>query len=202
MGEKEKKVLTEHNHTSSLNGNHSRNLIRHTATVPKGFIRFHVLRALSEKPMAGSELTEKIEKHAGGFWKPSPGSIYPLLSSLQKYGCVKELPPENGLKRYQLTETGQSLLNEQRNLMKKFKESIGFPQPSFNAFFMKIPPEKGAEIRNTMKRAGAAMFQLGAVLQENFSGLALNEAIHAIDEASERIEEITRKLQGEKHESS
>ncbi|MDD1748535.1 MAG: PadR family transcriptional regulator, partial [Methanothrix sp.] len=129
MGEKEKKVLTEHNHTSSLNGNHSRNLIRHTATVPKGFIRFHVLRALSEKPMAGSELTEKIEKHAGGFWKPSPGSIYPLLSSLQKYGCVKELPPENGLKRYQLTETGQSLLNEQRNLMKKFKESIGFPQP-------------------------------------------------------------------------
>ena len=87
----------ESSEIAASNGNHKRNLIRHTATVPKGFIRFHVLRALNEKPMSGSELMEKIEKHAGGFWKPSPGSIYPLLSSLQEHGYIKELPTENGL---------------------------------------------------------------------------------------------------------
>jgi DNA-binding PadR family transcriptional regulator len=184
-----------------LNGNHKRNLIRHTATVPKGFIRFHVLGALAEKPMSGSELTQKIEKHAGGFWKPSPGSIYPLLSSLQEHGYIKELPPENGLKRYELTETGKLLLNEQKDLMKKFKETMGFPQPPFSAFFMKMPPEKVALIQGTMRRAGSAMFQLSAALQENFSGQALNEAIQAIDEASKKLEEISKKLQGEKNES-
>jgi DNA-binding PadR family transcriptional regulator len=186
---------------SCSNGNHKRNLIRHIATVPKGFIRFHVLMALAEKAMSGSELTEKIEKHAGGFWKPSPGSIYPLLSSLQEHGYIKELPPENGLKRYELTETGKLLLNEQKDLMKKFKETMGFPQPPFSAFFVKMPPEKIVEIQSTMRRAGAAMFQLGALLQENFSGQALNEAIKAIDEASKKLEEITKKLQGEKIES-
>jgi DNA-binding PadR family transcriptional regulator len=184
---------------SCANGNHKRNMIRHIATVPKGFIRFHVLSALAEKPMSGSELTEKIEKHAGGFWKPSPGSIYPLLSSLQEHGYIKELPPENSLKRYELTETGKLLLNEQRGLMKKFKETMDFPQPPFSAFFMKMPHEKIVEIQNTMRRAGAAMFQLGALLQENFSGQALNEAIKAIDEASKKLEEITKKLQGEKN---
>jgi DNA-binding PadR family transcriptional regulator len=183
-------------------GNHKRNLIRHTATVPKGFIRFHVLRALAEKPMSGSELTEKIEKHAGGFWKPSPGSIYPLLSSLQEHGYIKELPTENGLKRYELTETGKMLLIEQKELMKKFRETMGFPQPPFSAFFMKMPAEKIAEIQSTMRRAGAAMFQLSALLQENFSGQALNEAIQAIDEASKKLEEITKKLQGGKNESN
>jgi DNA-binding PadR family transcriptional regulator len=151
--------------------------------------------------MSGSELTEKIEKHAGGFWKPSPGSIYPLLSSLQEHGYIKELPPENSLKRYELTQTGKSLLDEQKVLLKKFKETMGFPQPPFSAFFIKVPPEKAAEIRNTMKRAGAAMFQLSALLQQNFSGQALNEAIQAIDEASEKLEKITKKLQGEKNES-
>jgi DNA-binding PadR family transcriptional regulator len=168
--------------------------------VPKGFIRFHVLSAFAEKPMSGSELTEKIEKHAGGFWKPSPGSIYPLLSSLQEHRYLKELPTENGLKRYELTETGKMLLNEQRELMKKFKETIGFPQPPFSAFFMKMPAEKVAEIQGTMRRAGAAMFQLGAFLQENFSGQALNDAIQAIDEASRKLEEIAKRLQGEKNE--
>ena len=45
--------------------------MKHTAMVPKGFIRFHVLEALNEKSMSGSELIAEIEKHTGGFWKPS-----------------------------------------------------------------------------------------------------------------------------------
>jgi len=30
--------------------------LRHTAMVPKGFIRYHVLEALSQKPMSGNIL--------------------------------------------------------------------------------------------------------------------------------------------------
>ena len=86
--------------------------IRHTAMVPKGFIRYRVLEALSQKPMSGSELMDDIERHTGGCWKPSPGSIYPLLSWLQDNGYVKELPVENGLKRYELAETGKLLLDD------------------------------------------------------------------------------------------
>ncbi len=174
------------------------NWLRHTAMVPKGFIRFQVLGALHEKPMSGSELMEEIENHAGGFWKPSPGSIYPLLAWLQNSGYVKELPTENGLKRYELTKSGKSLLDEQKNIMRKFRDTMGFPKSSFSSFFMKIPPEKADKIRQTMQNAGAAMFQLGGVLQENYSDEAVDEAIKTIEEAIKKLEIVTKKLQGEK----
>lgn len=176
-----------------------RNWMRHTAMVPKGFIRLHVLEALNEKPMSGSELMEEIEKHSGGFWKPSPGSIYPLLSWLQDNGYVKELPQENGLKRYELTQNGKSLLEEQKKIRQKFREQAGFmPGQFFDSFLTKIPHEKLGEIRDSMKNLALAMFQLGNTLQEKYSQEALTESLQVVNETSKKLEEINKKLKAEK----
>jgi hypothetical protein len=75
---------------------------------------------------------------------------------------------------------------------------MGFSQSPFSAFFMKVPPEKAAQFRETMKHAGAAMFQLSSALQDCFSEQAFNEAVKTIDEAATKLEEITKKLKGEK----
>ncbi|TRO50170.1 PadR family transcriptional regulator [Candidatus Bathyarchaeota archaeon] len=175
--------------------------MRHTAMVPKGFIRTHVLEALSQKPMSGSELMESIENHTGGLWKPSPGSIYPLLSWLQDNQYIKELPVENGLKRYELTESGKTLLEEQKKIRKKFREEVGFlPAPFFDTLLTKIPPEKTAEIRNSMRQLAIVFFKLSSALQENFSEEALNESLSVITEASRKFEEISKKLKGDIHE--
>jgi DNA-binding PadR family transcriptional regulator len=147
--------------------------------------------------MSGSELMDEIEKHTGGFWKPSPGSIYPLLSWLQDNGYIKELPVENGLKRYELTQSGKALLDEQKQIRKKFREEVGFlPAPFFDSFLMKIPPEKTAEIRKSIKRLAISFFQLGSTLQEKFSEQALDEALSVVDEASRKFEEINKKIKG------
>ena len=146
--------------------------------------------------MSGSELMEEIEKFTGGCWKPSPGSIYPLLSWLQDNGHIKELPVENGLKRYELTENGKALLEEQKTILKKFKEG-GFLPTSFNSFLVKVPPEKHAEIREAVKRLTVTFFNLGNALQENFSEEILNEALSVIGEASTKFEEINKKIKGE-----
>jgi DNA-binding PadR family transcriptional regulator len=177
----------------------TRRWLRHTAMVPKGFIRLHVLEALSHKPMSGSELMENIESHTGGFWKPSPGSIYPLLSWLQDNQYITELPVENGLKRYELTESGKTLLEEQKKIRKKFREEVGFlPAPFFDNFLTKIPPEKTAEIRNSMRQLAITFFKLSTAIQENFSEEALDEALIVVNEASKKFEEITKKLKSEK----
>ncbi len=169
--------------------------------VPKGFIRYHVLEALNQKPMSGSELTDEIEKHTGGFWKPSPGSIYPLLSLLQDNRYIKELPTENGLKRYELTESGRLLLEEEKKIRNKVREEVGFlPAPFFDTFLMRVPPEKTVEIRNSIRRLAIDFFKLGGTLQKNFSQEALNEALRAVDETSTKLEEINKNLKGEKHE--
>ncbi|MCW4019366.1 MAG: PadR family transcriptional regulator [Candidatus Bathyarchaeota archaeon] len=172
--------------------------MRHNAMVPKGFIRYHVLEALSEKPMSGSELMEQIEKHTGGTWKPSPGSIYPLLSWLQDNNYIKELPIENGLKRYELTQSGKDLLEEQTKARRKFREEGGFfAEPFFGRFFMKIPPEKSEQIRSAMKRLSVATFKIAHNLKDNYSEQALDEALEAIEEASAKLEQINSSLKGE-----
>ena len=57
--------------------------MRYMAAVPKGFLRYQVLELLNEKPLSDSEITNEIEKKTNGCWKPSPGSVYPLLAWLQ-----------------------------------------------------------------------------------------------------------------------
>ncbi len=177
--------------------------MRHTAMVPKGFLRYHVLQALSEKPMSGSELMEDIEKHTGGCWKPSPGSIYPLLAWLQDNSFIKEVPAENGLKRYELTPNGKSLLEEQGKIRQKFREQGGFmPTPFLDSLFMKVPPEKTAEIHKSLKRLAIAFFQLGSALQEKYSDQVLDDSLKVVNEAAEKFEQINKKLKetGDKNE--
>ena len=142
---------------------------------------------------------EEIEKHSGGFWKPSPGSIYPLLAWLQDNNYIKELPTENGLKRYELTQNGKSLLEEQKKIRNKFREEAGFmPGQFFDSFLLNIPPEKTREIRDSMKRLAMAMFQVGNTLRDEYSEQTLNDALTVVNETSKKLEEISKKMKGGK----
>jgi DNA-binding PadR family transcriptional regulator len=180
---------------------HKRRLMRGTAMVPKGFIRYHVLEALNEKPMSGSEIMEEIEKETSGFWKPSPGSIYPLLAWLQDNGYIKELPALDGLKRYELTESGKALLNEQKKIRQKSREAGFLPSPPFfDIAHKKLGAEKTLEARKSMRQLARAVFRLDATLQENFSAQALDEALKIVDEASRKLEELNKKIKSDRYE--
>lgn len=180
---------------------HNRNWLRHNAMVPKGFLRYHVLEALNEHPMSGSELMDEIQKHTGGCWKPSPGSIYPLLAWLQDNQYVKELPHENGLKRYELTQSGKSFFEEQTKIRDKVQSDVGvMSHPFFDRFFYNIPKEKTSQMRTSMKRLLIASVNIGKTLKKNYSEKELNEALAVLDEASRKLEEMNTKMKGEKYE--
>ncbi len=50
--------------------------------------------------MSGAEIVETIERETGGKWKPSSGSIYPLLGWFQDKGFASEIFIANsGMKR-------------------------------------------------------------------------------------------------------
>jgi DNA-binding PadR family transcriptional regulator len=189
--------------------------MRHTAMVPKGFIRYEVLESLSKKPMSGSEIIDEIESRTDGRWKPSPGSIYPLLAWLQDNGHVKELPIEqSGMKRYELTQSGRALFSEQKKIMaeqrKKMKEyvrsRVGFRRerffgpPFIGAFLSGLSEEKLAEARKTMHKLVAAFFELGRGLDERPSDEVFDEALKLLNTTAERLEEINQKLKGERDE--
>jgi DNA-binding PadR family transcriptional regulator len=73
---------------------------------PRGLLRHLSFQFLSEKPMSGSEIVDKIEEFTD--WRPSPGSIYPLLSHMQETGIIKVHKDEDpSLKRFKITESGR-----------------------------------------------------------------------------------------------
>lgn len=168
--------------------------MKHTAVVPKGFIRYHVLESLAEKPMSGSEIMEEIERKTEGRWKPSPNSIYPLLAWLQDNGYVEGMPRERGgLKRYRLTDSGKVLLKEQKRTKMKFNKSMFFAPPFF-APWSRIPPEKLAEFRTSVQKLITAFLELRGSLEERFSERALEEFRRTLNKASEKLERINKRL--------
>jgi DNA-binding PadR family transcriptional regulator len=54
--------------------------------------------------MNGAELIAQIDRMTMGWWRPSPGSIYPLLEQLEQ----EKLVQKNADGRYQLTEAAKS----------------------------------------------------------------------------------------------
>jgi DNA-binding PadR family transcriptional regulator len=63
-------------------------------------LRMVVVSMLSNSPKNGVELMNEMESMTQGWWRPSPGSIYPLLEQLTNEGLIKKR--EDG--RYELTE--------------------------------------------------------------------------------------------------
>jgi DNA-binding PadR family transcriptional regulator len=72
-------------------------------------LRSWVLFLLRDGPKNGAEIMDEMEKMSQGWWRPSPGSVYPLLEELQKDGAVQR--QADG--RYALTAAAQ--------------EDMGFP---------------------------------------------------------------------------
>jgi DNA-binding PadR family transcriptional regulator len=54
----------------------------------RGMLRPMVLKMLEEKPMTGMEIINKFLERSHGWWKPSPGSVYPLLKTLESEGLI------------------------------------------------------------------------------------------------------------------
>jgi DNA-binding PadR family transcriptional regulator len=172
--------------------------MKHMAMVPKGFLRYQVLKLLNEKPMSGSELMGEIEKQTNGRWKPSPGSIYPLLALLQDKGYIKEADgQEAGIKRYTLTEQGKAFFEEhvkkREELRKRFKH-FG-PGPRFmGPMWFEFYPEEAKELLKATKDLAIALWDLRDRLRREYSEKAAEEAKKALEEAAKKIEDITKKL--------
>jgi len=173
-----------------------RHWMRHTAMVPKGFLRYYVLKLLSEKPMSGSEIMHEIEKRTNGCWKPSPGSIYPLIAWLQEEGYIKEAPEkEAGIKPYTLTDKGKAFLEEHIKKKEELSKRFRFFVPPFLELqWQDFHPEETRGIAEARIRLAKAIWDLREKLGEAYSENAVTEAKDALEQAAKKIEEITKKL--------
>ena len=117
--------------------------------VPRGLLRFYILKLLTESPMKGYELIMKIENRTQGVWKPGPGSIYPMIASLRRDGLIestqrreKEPPTRRGT-MLQITDKGKDALIKFRQGFKSRMHSQSFSL--FGIFAEVVSPGEGLE---------------------------------------------------------
>ena len=170
--------------------------MRRTAGAPRGLLRFFVLKLLIEKSLSGAEIVAEIEKETGGRWKPSSGSIYPLLAWLQDKGYTKELPrEEGGLKRYKLTEKGESFFEEQVRFGERLRKKLEFLAPMLVVGFrFGVNSAKWRGIKEPARRFVTALLDLRAALQENLTERNAKEIVEILNEGAEKLEGIIEKI--------
>ncbi|MFW9836358.1 MAG: PadR family transcriptional regulator [Candidatus Thorarchaeota archaeon] len=76
-------------------------------SVPRGLLRHIIPRLLRRRDMSGTEIMQELYELTDGEWNPSPGTIYPLLASLEESGLIVTVKQEGRSKTYSLTEQGR-----------------------------------------------------------------------------------------------
>ena len=90
---------------------------------PRGDVRAAVLVLLDEQPRNGYQLIQEVTERSNDAWRPSPGSIYPVLQQLEDEGLVEVNASGTG-RTYGLTEAGRTLVETQRDELGRPWENI------------------------------------------------------------------------------
>ncbi|MBC7120586.1 MAG: PadR family transcriptional regulator [Candidatus Methanosuratus sp.] len=80
----------------------------------KGYMGMALLLMINEKPLTGYEMMRTMRETTQGFWRPTPGGVYPVLKKLESEGLVHgEWCAYKGRKRkiYHITDEGRRILD-------------------------------------------------------------------------------------------
>jgi len=102
---------------------------RRRASFQRGDLKYVILDLLKDKPRHGYDIIRELEEQSYGFYKPSPGVIYPTLQMMEEMGYATSAEQE-GKKIYSITEEGLTFLANQSNVAddvrKKMKRKWSF----------------------------------------------------------------------------
>lgn len=103
-------------------------------------LRNMVVYLLSSSPKNGVELMDGVEAMTRGWWRPTPGSIYPLLKDMTDHGVV--IKREDG--RYELTPHGKRSLEDSFGPPRRQPQSMDDMVGQIQSFLSCMEDMKGA----------------------------------------------------------
>jgi PadR family transcriptional regulator, regulatory protein PadR len=89
-----------------------------------GFMRIHVLYHAAKEPIFGFEMIEELGRHG---YAIGPGTLYPLLHSLEQAGLLRstvKLVAGRNRKYYRTTRSGDALLVKLRAQLSELVHEI------------------------------------------------------------------------------
>jgi len=89
----------------------------------RGDLKFVILRLISKRPMHGYEVMKALEEKSKGYYRPSPGSVYPTLQMLEDEGYVT-VEKREGKKIYTITDEGAAYLADNEDVVDDVFERV------------------------------------------------------------------------------
>ncbi len=89
-----------------------------------GFVKIHILHHASKEPIYGLWFIEELKKHG---YDISPGTLYPILHSMEKDKSLQsyqEVVNGKVRKYYKTTQKGKKTLNEAKNKIQELINEI------------------------------------------------------------------------------
>jgi DNA-binding PadR family transcriptional regulator len=139
----------------------------------RGDIRTALLSTLTEGPAHGYEIIGRLEEKSGGFWKPSPGSVYPTLQLFEDEGLVQS-EERDGKRVYSLTDAGRA---EATTRAERFGET----------------PWESGDIANEFRgliKAAAQLFAAAKQIAHTGDPAQMDRATNAIRSTSKELYQI------------
>ena len=78
----------------------------------RGDVRAAILALLAVRPMHGYEMIQEIGQRSRGYWRPSPGSVYPTLQLLADEGLVASSEGSGSKRLFELTDEGRASVEQ------------------------------------------------------------------------------------------
>jgi DNA-binding PadR family transcriptional regulator len=137
-------------------------------------VRAAVLALLAEEPRHGYSIMNELAERSGGLWRPSPGSVYPVLQQLQDEGLVL-VEEADGRRIFTLSEAGRAYVTEHA-------EELHEPwRVAENG-----PMQRAQSIMFSVQALGAAATQVARLADDEQAA----QAVAAVDEARKRLYRI------------
>ncbi len=154
--------------------------------IRRGLLKSYVLKLLQQGELSGYDIMQTIQQETG-FWKPSAGSMYPLLQSLTEAELIQYRMDERR-KVYSLTPKGQQAAEEVAAVGTEVQESIDRSIAVFNNVF---GPEEKDHWRH--HRVPEPLRERWQQLHRAWGDAALNPS--QLDQAADLLDQLLQLLQ-------
>lgn len=113
----------------------------------KGYIRVATLIVLSRNPAHGYEIMKEIKDKTKGFYRPTPGGVYPILRDLETSGYIRGewgAQKNRKIKTYYITEKGRNILRHALVKQSEIAKSMNTLAGEFAREVLNVEPETAA----------------------------------------------------------
>jgi DNA-binding PadR family transcriptional regulator len=124
----------------------------------RGDLKYVILDLLKDQPRHGYDIIRALEGRSGGFYRPSPGSVYPTLQMLEDLGYV-EATQQEGKKVYAITDAGRQFLAEQGDVLDDLRSRVAGAWGDFTG--TASSPELG-DLMHELGDLARVLFRLGS----------------------------------------